>query len=123
MGSTSLPLTAAIHYVLPSDQVIARLSGWRACLVCKATFHVTMQPPQAEGICDHCGSRLIQREDDRPESIRVRMRAYQESAAPLLDFYRNRGFLISIGADRSPAETCRLTIEALLEPALAASSV
>jgi adenylate kinase len=117
----NLPLTAAIHYVLPPGQVIARLSGRRTCPGCKATFHVTMQPPQVSGICDHCGAKLFQREDDQPESIRVRIQSYEQTAAPLLDFYLKRGLLISIDADSSPAETCWQTIEALTVPALAAS--
>jgi adenylate kinase len=114
----NLPLTAAIHYVLPADQVIARLSGRRTCPGCKATFHVTMQPPQANGICDRCGARLFQREDDEPESIRVRMQAYEKTAAPLLDFYLRRGLLISIDADRSPVETFQDAINALAGPVL-----
>jgi adenylate kinase len=117
----NLALTAAIHYELSGDQVVARLSGRRICPDCKASFHVAKQPPQAEGICDHCGVRLIQREDDQPESIRVRMRTYQENAAPLLDFYRNRGLLISIDADSSPVETCERTITALTDAAAATS--
>jgi adenylate kinase len=115
----NLTLTAAINYELSPDIVIARLSGRRICPGCKASFHVAMQPSRKEGVCDHCGARLVQREDDQPESIRVRMRAYEESAGPLLDFYRKRGLLISIGADRPSDETCRDTIEALREPALA----
>jgi adenylate kinase len=114
----NLPLTAAIHYVLPPDQVIARLSGRRTCPGCKATFHVTMQPPQANGICDHCRSQLFQREDDQPESIRVRMQAYEKTAAPLLDFYLKRGLLISIDADSSPAGTFQNAINALAGPVL-----
>jgi adenylate kinase len=109
----NLPLTAAIHYVLPPDQVIARLSGRRTCPGCKATFHVTLQPPQANGICDHCGAELFQREDDQPESIRVRILAYEQSAAPLHDFYQKRELLMSIDADSSPIEICRSAITRL----------
>jgi adenylate kinase len=116
-----LPLTAAIHYVLPPDQVIARLSGRRTCPGCKAAFHLTMQPPRAKGICDHCAGRLFQREDDQPESISVRMRAYEQSASPLLDFYQKRGLLISIDADSSPVETCQHTVTALTGAAAATS--
>jgi len=115
----NLPLTATIHYVLPPDQVIARLSGRRTCPGCKAAFHLTMQPPRANGICDHCAGRLFQREDDQPESIRVRMRAYEQSASPLLDFYQKRGLLISIDADSSPVETCQHTVTALTGAAAA----
>jgi adenylate kinase len=114
-------LTAAVHYALSAEQATTRLSGRRICPACKTSFHLDTLPPRQEGICDHCGARLVQREDDRPEAIRVRMRAYEESAAPLLAFYQKQGLLISIPADRSPAETCQRTIEALPEPGLAVS--
>jgi adenylate kinase len=119
----NLTLTAAIHYELSAEQVIARLSGRRICPGCKASFHLTTQPSRKDGVCDHCGVPLIQREDDQPAAIRVRMKAYEESATPLLDFYRKRGLLISIGAESSPDETCQRTIEALPEPELAVSCV
>lgn len=121
LQAENLALTAAIHYELSSEQVIARLSGRRVCPGCKSNFHVTLRPPKEEGVCDHCGARLAQREDDKPESIRVRMQAYEASVAPLLEFYREQGLLISIPADGSPTETCQRTIEALPEPALAAA--
>jgi adenylate kinase len=109
----NLALTAAVHFVLSPKQIIARLSGRRICPGCKTIFHVVMQPPQADGICNHCGSALVQREDDQPEAIGVRMQAYEQSASPLLDFYQKQGLLISIGADGSPVETCQDTIAAL----------
>jgi adenylate kinase len=114
-----LALTAAIHFVLPPDQIIARLSGRRTCPGCKTIFHVVMQPPQSDGICDHCGSTLVQREDDQPEAICVRMQAYEQSASPLLDFYHKKGLLISIDADGSPVETCKDAIAALAGHVLA----
>jgi len=119
----SLALTAVIHFTLPPEQIVARLSGRRTCPGCKTTFHMAMQPPQVNGICDHCGLALVQREDDQPESIRVRMRAYEQSTSPLLDFYQNRGLLISIAADSSPVETCQHTITSLTAAAEAASPV
>ncbi len=100
----NVPLTAVFSYELPLDQVVARLSGRRTCSKCKAVFHVTNMPPRVQGICDHCGGELIQREDDRPESVRVRMEAYEKSTRPLTDFYRKCGLLVSIKAEGSPEE-------------------
>jgi adenylate kinase len=117
----NLSLTAAVYFELSPAQVVARLSGRRTCPACKATFHVDLQAPKAEGVCDHCGARLVQREDDQPASIRVRMQAYEAAAAPLLDFYRKQGLLITINADGPPDEICRHTLEALPEPEFAAS--
>ena len=98
---------------LPIEEIVARLGGRRTCPGCKAVYHVQEQPPQAEGICDHCGGKLFQREDDRPESIRVRMRAYQECTRPLIDFYRERGLLISVSADGTPEEILERALTAL----------
>ena len=81
-------LEAVLSYELPIDQVVARLSGRRTCAGCKAVFHVTARPPKQDGICDHCGGKLYQREDDRPEAIRVRMDAYEKSTAPLIEYYK-----------------------------------
>ena len=63
-------LTAVFNYELPQEQIIERLSGRRTCEKCKAVFHITGRPPRLKDVCDHCGGKLFQREDDRPESIR-----------------------------------------------------
>ena len=108
-----LPLDAVINYDLPIPEIISRLSGRRTCAKCKAVFHVTSQPPKREGICDHCGSALFRRDDDRPESVQVRLAAYNESTAPLIDLYSNLGILITIPAAGAPDQICHSTIAAL----------
>jgi adenylate kinase len=70
-------------------------------------------PPKREGVCDHCGGELYQREDDRPESIRVRLEAYQQSTAPLTDYYRKLDLLIPISATGSPEEIFQRSLAAL----------
>ena len=102
-----------LDYELPIETIIARLAGRRTCSGCKAVFHITGLPPRVEGICDHCGGKLIQREDDRPEAIRVRMDAYEKSTRPLMEFYRQRGLLVSIVAENTPAETFQQTMTKL----------
>ncbi len=104
-----LGLDAVVSYELPLEQVVARLSGRRTCPDCKAVFHIEARPPKQSGICDHCGGKLYQREDDRPESIRVRMHAYETSTAPLAEFYRKRNLLVTIPADGSPEEIFKRT--------------
>jgi adenylate kinase len=111
MDNEGLLLTAAVNYHLPVDAIVARLAGRRTCEECKAVYHVTERPPQVAGGCDQCGGRLFQREDDRPESIQVRLKAYDESAAPVLHFYRQSGLLVEIEAKGSPEEICQRTIE------------
>ena len=108
-----LQLDAVISYELPIEQIVARLSGRRTCAGCKAVYHVTARPPKRESVCDQCGGQLLQREDDRPESVRVRMEAYEKSTAPLADFYRRQGLLISVTADGEPDEIFAPTLDAL----------
>lgn len=108
-----IKLDAVVSYELPLEQVIARISGRRTCPQCKAVFHVEARPPTTPGVCDHCGAKLYQREDDRPESIRVRMEAYEKSTAPLADFYRQRKLLVPVVAEGSPEEICERSCVAL----------
>jgi adenylate kinase len=110
-------LDAVISYDLPIGEIVARLSGRRTCEGCKAVFHTETLPPKTPGVCDHCGGKLVQREDDRPEAVRVRMDTYERSTAPLADYYRQRGLLVSIPANGTPEE-----IFARTETALAARS-
>lgn len=106
-------LDAVLNYDLPIETIVNRLSGRRTCSGCKAVFHVSARPPQVADVCDHCGGSLVQREDDRPEAVRVRMDAYERSTKPLIDFYRNRGLLITIQAEGKPEEIYQRSLAAL----------
>jgi adenylate kinase len=111
-----LTLDAVVNYELPLVEIVERLSGRRTCEKCKAVYHVTRQPSQVPGVCDHCGGRLVQREDDRPESVTVRMETYERSTAPLIEFYRNLGLLLPVAAAGSPDEIYARTSAALQQP-------
>jgi adenylate kinase len=111
----NLKLDAVLSYELPIDEVVARLAGRRTCPGCKAVFHVETRPPKVQGVCDHCGGALYQREDDRPESVRVRMAAYEKSTAPLAEYYRSKGLLIPVLAEGAPEEIFKRTLKALKE--------
>jgi len=113
LATNNVALDAVVSYELPIDQIVARLAGRRTCGKCKAVFHVTSRPPRAEGVCDHCGGALIQREDDRPESIRVRMAAYEENTRPLAEFFRAKGLLLTIPAAGSAEDVHMRTTSAL----------
>ncbi len=108
-----IQLDGVLNYDLPIEKVVARLSGRRTCPKCKAVFHATARPPRVEGVCDHCGSPLQQREDDRPEAVRVRMEVYEQSTKPLTDFYGQRGLLVTIEAEGTPEEIYQRTLSAL----------
>ena len=113
MQHEGMVLTAVVNYELATDEIVTRLSGRRTCEKCKAVFHVTDRPPAVAGCCDRCGGRLLQREDDRPESVKVRLEAYHQSTAPLIEFYKNFGLLITVHAGGSPDEICARTLDGL----------
>jgi adenylate kinase len=115
LNQETLHLDAVIDYRLPREQIIARLSGRRTCPNCKAVYHLTARPPAIANICDHCGATLIQREDDRPDAINVRMDAYDRSTTPLTDFYQRRGILVPVDANGSPQDVFNRTVDALTE--------
>jgi adenylate kinase len=106
------PLTGVINYELPLEDLVLRLSGRRTCTGCGAVYHLVSCPPKKKDVCDRCGAALYRREDDQPESVRVRMKAYQESTLPLIQFYHQRGLLTSIVADGNPAEIFQRTLAA-----------
>lgn len=109
----NIKLDAVLNYDLPIEQIVSRLSGRRTCAGCKAVFHVTTRPPRVADVCDHCAGKLFQREDDRPEAVRLRMEVYEKSTKPLADYYRERGLLTTISADGKPEAIYKRTLEAL----------
>jgi adenylate kinase len=113
MENEKLSLSAVVNYELPIDEIVQRLSGRRTCEKCKAVFHLKERPPKVEGVCDRCAGRLFQREDDRPESIKVRMEAYERSTAPLIQFYQALGLLVPVVAKGTPDEIVARTIDKL----------
>jgi adenylate kinase len=110
LASERLALTAVVNYELPASEIVSRLGGRRTCEKCKSVFHVTERPPEVEGVCDRCDGKLFQREDDRPESVKVRLEAYELSTAPLIEFYRKAGLLVRVAATGSPDEILELTL-------------
>jgi adenylate kinase len=113
LAELGVSLDAALNYELPLEVIVARLGGRRTCPGCTMVYHVTARPPRAPGLCDQCGERLIQREDDRPESIRARMRAYEEHTRPLAGYYERTGKLVSIRASGSVEEVLQRSLQAL----------
>ncbi|HYP47672.1 MAG TPA: adenylate kinase [Thermoleophilaceae bacterium] len=115
-------LTSAIVIEAPDEEVIRRLSGRRICAAAQHVYHVEFDPPKVEGICDQDGSELIQREDDKPETIGKRLDVYHKQTAPLVEWYDERGLLRSfdgaLSADevhghiRATLATLRLEAEA-----------
>ena len=83
----------AVNVDVPDENIITRMSGRRACLTCGATYHIVYNPTKAEGICDACGSQLVLRDDDKPETVKNRLAVYHEQTQPLIDYYGKAGKL------------------------------
>lgn len=86
------------------EELVRRLTGRRVCPECDASYHVELSPPATEGICDACGAELVQREDDSEETVRERLRVYEENTAPVIERYREADRLIEIDGEGSPDE-------------------
>jgi adenylate kinase len=106
-------LDAVVNFVLSDSEVVARLSGRRVCKACGTGFHLTALPPKKPGICDKCGGELVQRKDDEPASIEERLKVYEASTQPLIDWYRSKGLLKDIDASPEPAEVLKTLKKAL----------
>ncbi len=103
-------LDAVISYETRPESLAIRIAGRRTCPSCKAVYHLEAKPPRQAGVCDHCGTALVQRTDDRPEASMVRLKVYEKSTAPLIAYYREKGQLISITATGTPEEIFGKTV-------------
>jgi adenylate kinase len=97
-------LTAAILIEVPDEEVVRRLSGRRTCEKDGHVFHVEFDPPKEEGVCDVCGSRLVVRDDDKPEVVRHRLEEYHEKTEPLIAYYEREGILRRVDGEQPPEE-------------------
>ncbi len=89
-------LPSVVSLVIDEEEVVRRLSGRRTCEACGEPFHVVFHPPRRKGICDKCGGTLIQREDDKEETIRRRLQVYREQTEPLISYYQAQGVLKTV---------------------------
>lgn len=96
-------LDAAVDIHVDKEVVVGRLSNRLACGNCKAGYNRLSKPPQQEGVCDLCGGELIQRDDDKEETIRNRLTVYEEKTAPLISFFQDKGLLRTIDGNREMA--------------------
>jgi adenylate kinase len=97
-------LTSTLLIHVPDDEVVKRLSGRRLCVKNGHLYHVDFDPPKREGVCDQCGSRLVQRDDDKPETVRRRLEVYHEQTEPLIALYERKGLLRRFDGARPPTE-------------------
>lgn len=115
LAELRVTLDGVLCFELPIDQIVERLSGRRTCSQCKAVYHLANQPPKTANVCNHCGSALVQRDDDRPDVVRVRMQVYEEQTSPLIQYYDEAGKLVRVESSGTPEEICWRAIRALHE--------
>ncbi len=97
-------VTGVIHLRVNDAEIESRLSGRRICRQCQTPFHLQFRKPRREGLCNNCGGTLYQRDDDLPETIRVRLRNYHRQTLPLIAYYRDAGVLTEVKGEGDPGE-------------------
>ncbi len=111
-----LVLERVIHFVVPREEVIRRLTGRRSCPRCSAVYHLDSRPPKREGLCDACGAALVQRSDDKQDTVDSRLAVYEAQTAPLIAYYRKHKMLSEVDGTGS-VDAVRARVLALLPEA------
>ena len=104
-----------ISLEISDEAIVKRMDGRRVCAHCGAPFHVESKPPKAAGVCDLCGGELMERDDDKPETVRARLEVYHQETEPLKEFYLKRGTLDVAPGDLGTIEDTTRAIEKALE--------
>ena len=113
LDSMGISLNKVVNIKAADDVLIERISGRRVCKACGATYHVTYNPPKEEGICDIDGEKLLQRDDDKVETVKTRINVYEEQTAPLIDYYNDQGILLDVDGTKSIEEIFNTIVNSL----------
>ena len=108
-------LNGVLDFEAPIQDIVKRFSGRRVCPRDGSTYHIETQPPLMAGLCDLCGTALVQRPDDAPDVVQTRLEVYAEKTEPLITYYRDRNILYTIDAD-APPETVFSAVISVLNP-------
>ena len=98
LSAAGLPIDKVVHMSVDTDELVKRLSRRAVCSSCQTPYNMVSDAPSNEGVCDKCGSEVIVRDDDKPESVMNRMKVYEKLTAPVLNYYKSRGDVIEIFA-------------------------
>lgn len=93
LDSSEIKIDCVLNIEVPDEEIIERLSGRIECSDCGTTYHKIHRKPQKEGVCDKCGGKLKEREDDKPETVKSRLQVYHTQTEPLIEYYKNKGML------------------------------
>ena len=98
---------------ISDEEIEGRMSGRRVCAQCGASYHIVARPTKVEGVCDSCGGSVVQRDDDKPETVRQRLAVYHEQTEPLKGYYQGKGLLRSVDNQPTIEATTKVMLEAL----------
>ena len=101
-----------LYIAVPDEELVRRLSGRWICRQCQTPYHTMFNPPASEGVCDACGGELYQRDDDKPETVRARLKVYHQQTSPLIDYYRQAGLLVEVDGAGDIATVSAALLEA-----------
>jgi adenylate kinase len=101
LASQGHKISVVPYIAVPDEVLVERVAGRRLCRTCGEAYHVKFNPPQQSGMCDNDGGELYQRDDDKPETVRKRLKVYWEQTSPLIDYYRRQGILVDINGDQA----------------------
>jgi len=94
-------IDAVINVAVPEDEIVRRIVNRRTCKKCGAVYHLIYNPPKESGKCDKCGGELYQRDDDREETVKERLKVYKAQTEPLIDYYSKKGLVYDVDGAKS----------------------
>ena len=113
LADTGAEIRSAVLLDVPDAIIQDRIAGRRTCPKCKAGYHAKDLPPKVEGICDHCGTALVIRKDDNPETVKDRLVVYHQQTEPLIAYHREKGLLRVIDGNQGPANNAKAFLAAM----------
>lgn len=103
----------AINVDVPDENIVNRMGGRRSCPSCGQVYHVVHMPPKQDGVCDKCGAGLVQRDDDKPETVSQRLQVYHDQTQPLIEYYEKAGVLKNVDGTKDQKEVFEAITEIL----------
>ncbi len=108
-----IEIDKVISIIAPDEEIIKRISGRRICENCKTGYHTIYDKPAKEGVCDKCGGKLICRDDDTEETVKVRLNVYHEKTEPLIEYYAKKNLLVEVESQEKIEDTTKLMFKQL----------
>lgn len=113
LSELEINLDYVLNIHVPDEKLVNRLSGRRVCQKCGKSYHVIYNPPSKENICSECGGSIIQRDDDKEETVLNRLKTYHQQTAPLIEYYKNQGKLVTAIGQEEIKDTTKEVMKAL----------